>query len=331
MFGFRKTETPPVQLYGKLPLAKDYMRIGLSEDGGVALRDWLDASYSGAVRDRSGQLAGPMRFLAGDAWDTCMHGVIEPSSDAGGHRLFPFTMCVERKRKAVLEDLQNGMTQAGSVWHALAEMRQRADGHTDGRSLLAAHRSVELDFEKLRPVDQAGVDADAWLDGVWPERGREGFAADLDQLMTLDPNGREPIRLPLMSGCSQRQQVSAWLELLGRIGLIEERTCPTFFMPAEFVPVTSFGLDGDYKSIDENEQTATATPALTLFRAPPNPSHSRWLAAADPNESLGESDFVGGRAPLKSFTGQTREDPAPLTASVRSTVSACLSRAGRRD
>ncbi|MFT4840655.1 MAG: hypothetical protein ACI8UD_000053 [Planctomycetota bacterium] len=332
MFGFRKRECPQVQLYGKLPLAKDYLRIGLGESGGLAMRDWLDASYSGAVRDRSGQLAGSMRFVAGEAWGACLQGVIGPSSDAGGHRLFPFTMCVERRRKAVVEDLQNGFAEAGAVWANLAEMRGRADSHADGRSLLAQQRSVEIDLEQLKPAEPTGVDAEVWLEAMWPGRGRDGLEADLDQLLTVDPDGPEPIRLPLVAGCSQRQQVCAWLEMVARLGLIDPRHCPTVFFPSAITPVVSFSDPADAAVVsDEAEIGATAPHAATLFRSPPKPTHSHWLAAADTGESLGVTDLVGGRPTLAAIETPAREGLPPLAASLRSIVSACLRRTGRRD
>ena len=37
---FRR-ESPQLQLYGKLPLAKDYLRVGASKGAGLDLRDWL--------------------------------------------------------------------------------------------------------------------------------------------------------------------------------------------------------------------------------------------------------------------------------------------------
>ena len=42
---FRK-EVASVELYGKLPIAKDYLRIGCGEGAGLAFRDFLDQAIS---------------------------------------------------------------------------------------------------------------------------------------------------------------------------------------------------------------------------------------------------------------------------------------------
>ena len=62
---FRK-EIAPIELYGKLPIAKDYLRIGGGTGAGIALRDWLDQGFSSRVeRGAVPTLAWPGRFLIG--------------------------------------------------------------------------------------------------------------------------------------------------------------------------------------------------------------------------------------------------------------------------
>src|SRR5262245_31500865 len=110
MFSFLRSETAGVELYGKLPLAKDYLRVGCGEGSGLALREWLDRAFSGAADSvHPPQLAYPMRFVTGDALGAPLSGCAWPSSDAGGLRKFPFALFVERKRKPLVEDLAHSL------------------------------------------------------------------------------------------------------------------------------------------------------------------------------------------------------------------------------
>ena len=156
MFGFRRRENAQVQFYGKLPLAKDYLRLGLGEGPGQLLRDWLDTTFSGASREALPELAWPARFLIGDAWQNCFMGTLVPSTDAGGHRAFPFLVGIERRRRAVLDDLAAGLPVAGVVWQELRLVRERCTTHADGRALLAAERGAEVAVDGGEPP--AGIE-----------------------------------------------------------------------------------------------------------------------------------------------------------------------------
>jgi hypothetical protein len=90
----RGNENAALQLYGKLPLAKDYLRIGCGDGAGRDLREWLDRTF-GTGRDQL-VLHEPLRFI-GQGEKEPLQGILWPSSDAGGLRLFPFTLFVERR------------------------------------------------------------------------------------------------------------------------------------------------------------------------------------------------------------------------------------------
>lgn len=319
MFGFLRHECPPLQLYGKLPLAKDYLRLGMGEGAALALREWLDATFSGgAARGNPPELAWPTRFMIGDAWRGCLQGILTPSADAGGLRAFPFLMCVERKRKAVLADLQADLAGAASIWAQLCEHRQRSVAHADGKALLAATRGAQIDLQKAAPVPMAGVAAEAWLQGLWPGAGREGFEADLERLHAVAATGADtPVRLPLLPGCSQRQQVLTWLEVLERLGLLAPAVCPTLFFPESHAPQAV--LPGAVEA-------APSTPFMTVFRSPATTAHGAWLQAARADESLGEADLAGGRPLPQANAAPTSEGLPPLAASLRSAVGHVLRR-----
>ena len=185
MFGLRRRERPPLELYGKLPIAKDYLRLGFGDGAGLMLRDWLDATYSTSAdpEDRP-SVAWPARFVLGDAWGGgSIVGLLSPSTDAGGLRPFPFAIGVERRRKALIEDVETGFDHVSeAVWRELRSQQDCCAAQADGRSGLAKLRGVELDVEGLGVCPSRGVSLEPWFDAIWPDRGREGFVATLERV-----------------------------------------------------------------------------------------------------------------------------------------------------
>lgn len=309
MFGFRRRECPSIQLYGKLPLAKDYLRLGFGEGAGIALRDWLDATFSGG-REAAPVLNWPARFLLGDAWGGCMQGLMWPSSDAGGLRPFPFLLAVERQRRNVVEDLARALAGTGAVWRELATRQQQCSTCPDGKSLLAALRGVDVRVDELPALPAAAVDLEAWLLALWPESGRAGLEADLERLAAVAVG--EPVRLPLAAGGSQRQQVLAWLEILARLGMVDPRACPTTFFPA----VDSVGAPGD-----------PAPAFVTIFRSAARRGDGSWLGAVA-DDPLGAGDLMAGRPAVGLSGAAAAEGAPPLATSLRATVTNYLRRRG---
>lgn len=307
MFGFRRRENVEVEFYGKLPIAKDYLRLGLGDEPGLRLREWLDTTFSGANRDDLPELAWPMRFVLGDAWQSCFMGTLVPSTDAGGHRAFPFLVGVQRRRRTVLDDIEGaGMAASGVVWRELRAIRERCGGHADGRSMLAAERGTELAIGEATEPPTA-IALDAWFAALWPGDGRAGFARDFDRLLTV--GGDAPLRLPLAAGGSLRQQVAAWLEVAQRAGLLAAKTCPTLFFP--------------------EAATDDASPLfLTVFRSSPRPADGRWLAPPTTEGALGSGDLVGVRDGSGSPLAPGAAGLPPLSASLRAAIVAGLRRNG---
>ena len=91
-----KTETYALHLYGKLPIYKDFISTGFTEDGSKDFRDWLGNGFSrrwSLLEEYKGAdiplhtfllpLPGGKRAVAGALWG---------SHDEGGLRQFPFTL-----------------------------------------------------------------------------------------------------------------------------------------------------------------------------------------------------------------------------------------------
>jgi type VI secretion system ImpM family protein len=91
-----KTETYALHLYGKLPIYKDFISTGFTEEGSKDFRDWLGNGFSrrwSVLEEYKGAeiplhtfvlpLPGGKRSVAGALWG---------SHDEGGLRQFPFTL-----------------------------------------------------------------------------------------------------------------------------------------------------------------------------------------------------------------------------------------------
>jgi len=270
-------ETPPLQLYGKLPVAKDYLRIGCGDGAGRELREWLDRTF-GTVRDASAALtlAGPLRFI-GQGDRSPLQGYLWPSADAGERRSFPFTVFIERRRKALLADLDQGnLAEAEGVWRVLAEARDSGLGSADGQALLDEFRGRDVDVQDIEEVVGAPADLDSWVAAIWGADGRDELMALFERVGQLARDAHAgPYRLPLVCGLPLRDQVIAWTHLLRELGALALDEVPTlFFPPRALVP--------------------SSEPAcLVVSRRPLRDDEVTWLTAT-PEEDLGPADFAAG-------------------------------------
>ncbi len=154
-------ESLPLHLYGKLPIAKDYLRVGCGDGAARELREWLDQGFSTAPPGGAAPtLAFPMRFLAGDAWSgrasgagvltkwlgriggdaSALVGCMWPSSDAGGLRPFPLALLLERDRRVVARELELGLEETATWWTALENEQRWVAAHAESEALLLAAR-----------------------------------------------------------------------------------------------------------------------------------------------------------------------------------------------
>jgi hypothetical protein len=312
MFGFQRTETAAVELYGKLPLAKDYLRVGCGADSGLALREWLDRAFSGAAgAEGPPALAWPMSFVTGDALGPPLCGCAWPSSDAGGLRKFPFALFVERKRKALLEDLEDGLARTASVWRKLDGFYAARANFGDGQSLLAGMRGKEIEIDALEAAPDERVDFDSWVRALWPSDQREGLTRALAQLESLKRAAyRGPLRLPIASDLPLRAQVHAWWKLCVAVELLEQGALPTLFAPSG--------------AIDAQE------PAFVVFlRGALAPADAAWLVSAREVAARAEGDLCDGAAAHANAPSPAAENAPSLADSLRGAWIGVRGRASR--
>jgi hypothetical protein len=296
-------ESPQLELYGKLPIAKDYLRIGCGDGAGRELREWLDRTF-GTVRSSSEQIVldEPLRFL-GQSTDEPLLGCLWPSSDAGGLRVFPFTLFVRRRRKTLGADIEDGLVVAEGVWRWLAETRERCLAYADGERMLVANRGRELALGSIGKVEGAHADFDPWIAALWPSEGRNGLLSVFERLLELGRDGyRGPYRLPLARELPLRDQVLGWCSALEGLRALSKGEVPTLFFPPRSLVPTS------------------APASLVVSRGPLVDNQVSWLTAWSRME-LGPADFSGH---LDRAVGGTTpsEGRSSLRESIRSALAA---------
>lgn len=305
---FRK-EAVPLELYGKLPLAKDYLRVGGGNGAGIALRDWLDHGFSTmAERSEVPTLAWPGRFLLGGYSGDPLMGCSWPSSDSGGLRPFPFTAFLARRRKALAGEWAAGAEALRPLWDRLVGAYTAHRSYGDGQSFLAAMRGQVLEIEDRVVPPPQRIDLDVWVESLWPEDGEDGLVRVLTELGRLAADRYSgPVRLPLISNLPCVVQTHAWWFALCALGLIPQGDVPTIFFPQRGPEVHHI-------------------PAFaTFFRSPLQPSRTEWVAP--PGSFIGPGDYAPREVRTASGGTATSEATPPLHESLRGPL---LSARGRR-
>src|SRR5215470_3109326 len=91
-----RTARYPLQAYGKLPIYKDFISVGLTDPAAREFRQWIDRGYSyrwaenEAYRETIIPSHGFLLRLPDSR--ACVAGVLWGSSDEGGLRTFPFAV-----------------------------------------------------------------------------------------------------------------------------------------------------------------------------------------------------------------------------------------------
>ncbi len=288
MFGF-KPAAPALQAYGKLPIAKDYQRVGASEGAARTLRDWLDQTFSGAAA--GAELAAPLRFAFAPEREEPLLGTLWPSADSGGLRKFPFALFIERRRRALVEAASHGFASEAPAFAAFDAWYAARSNYGDGQALLAALRGRTLEVKEpqgsAEAVEPASVPWREWLGALWPQNGDTELQATLQTIAKLAPAVPTSValRLPLVVDLPFADQIGAWLEALRGLRWLQGEGVPNCFFPANAEEATRFG-------------------ALVVFRGAPQPRDAAWLAAPGDAPTL-PGDFarplpsrVGGVVPL---------------------------------
>lgn len=263
-----------LQLYGKLPLAKDYLRVSMSQGGARELREWMDRAYSSEV-GTEGAEAGfrSRRFLVGCYEGEALLGVLWPSSDEGGKRKFPFCMAVARRRRVLASEFAKTDPRLNLLWQEIETHFGAAETCENGREFLSKLRGKALEGEAKPNPPGPRAAWEAWCERLFPGREAEGIVDLLVELLKLgQENHRGPWRFPILSELEVGPQVYAWASALREAGAFTDRDVPTVFFPAG---VTA----------------APGSDHVTFFRDPLASDTARWLAPVRAGRRLGRGDF----------------------------------------
>lgn len=305
LFGFGKPKPSPVELYGKLPIAKDYLRVGGGAGGGLALRSWMDATYSTGNVDRSAdRFPWPMRFVLGAERDgDPVLGSLWNSTDAGGERAFPFAIFAECSAKQVRQSIGEGLERLIDIWQDCESLYYLHEDSGDGESFLARARG-RTTMPDEDPAAQTPFPLAIWAASLWPADGLGGLEnvfREIQGLARQDYDGG--VRVPLIVDISMPAQVAAWLVVLERAGLLEERRPPTVFFPQGVPPA--------------------GEPAfLTVFRRPLTTADRIWLASAKDPQSGMRADLCGSAPRHQSELRSEDQGDVPLVQAVARAIGA---------
>jgi type VI secretion system ImpM family protein len=226
-----RTARFPLQAYGKLPIYKDFISIGLTDPGAREFRQWLDRgfSYRWAENEQYRDTEIPPHgfLLRLPESRSCVAGVLWGSSDEGGLRRFPFTVFVSFPAAQPAADPLAAL-------HYLAAIERRCDEVRDGYAAGAvlsdfykAYRGAEFECA-LKTREQAGKELKSaiadfpvseFAESLFGARAATRWPAFLAALGEAagQANGPGAIRLPISGLLPRSREIALWLRWLERL------------------------------------------------------------------------------------------------------------------
>lgn len=234
-----KLESYALNLYGKLPIYKDFISSGFTEEGTKDFRDWLGNGFSrrwSVLEEYRGEeipfhtflfaLPGGKRTVAGALWG---------SHDEGGLRQFPFTLFSVLPQGRPISDPFVALS-------CLEVFAQKADfirrNFLHGRTVASfyeAFRGARIEVPVKRPVRIAeGVEKEArgvvlgdFAESLFGENAVAEWPRFLTRLRTACRHSQGPgagaLRLPLGNLLPAELQVQIWLTWLEAEGCLADR------------------------------------------------------------------------------------------------------------
>ena len=223
------TESWPLFAFGKLPVYKDFISAGLTDDASREFRDWLSNGFSRlwSARDDCRSTEIPLHaFLLGLPESRKMAvGALWGSTDQGGLRKFPFalfTILPAGKPVAsvlsaldylpVFETRAREIRRKYEAGGALADVYQELRGArievpVRPQKQIRARLAEVLARDRVGPLATALFGADAAV--RWP-----ALLAGLDAAARHPAAGAAALRLPLAEGSGPLDQLKLWTERL---------------------------------------------------------------------------------------------------------------------
>ena len=226
-----KTARYPLQAYGKLPIYKDFISVGLTDPGAREFRQWIDKGYSYRWAENEAYRDTPIPpygfLLRLPESKACVAGMLWGSSDEGGLRRFPFAVFLSFPAGAPAADLFAALHYLAAFERQCGEIRE---GYAAGSSLSAFYKAYRgAEFECALPTrEQTNRDLKSALsvltvselaDALFPAHALERWPAFT--LETEEAFGRSDaagaIRLPLSGALPRSREIGFWLRWLERL------------------------------------------------------------------------------------------------------------------
>ncbi len=225
------TESWPLFAFGKLPVYKDFISAGLTDDASREFRDWLSNGFSRlwSARDDCRPAEIPLHaFLLGLPESRKMAaGAIWGSTDQGGLRKFPFALFTilpaGKPSASVLtaldylpafesraREIRRKYDAGGSVTDVYQELRgARIDVPVRTQKQIRLRLAEALAHQRVGPLATALFGGDASI--RWP-----ALLAGLDAAARRPAAGAAALRLPLAEESGPLDQLKLWTERLAK-------------------------------------------------------------------------------------------------------------------
>ncbi len=234
-----RTEAYALHLYGKLPIYKDFISTGFTEEGSKDFRDWLGNGFSrrwSLLEEYKGTeiplhtfllcLPGGKRAVAGVLWG---------SHDEGGLRQFPFTLFSVVPQGRPAADPFVALSHLEVFEERAAYIRRNFLQGRTVSSFYEGFRGARVEIPVKRPARIAeGIEKEAKgvtlgefaesLFGAAAASEWPGFLARLRSACAGSKGeGAGAVRLPLGNLLPAELQVQVWLTWLSGEGVLDER------------------------------------------------------------------------------------------------------------
>lgn len=212
-----------ISLFGKMPIAPDFLRRRCLAGPGASFREWLSSVEATGEGVRSAWSL--LHFVEG--FPEAVIARIAPSMDATGSRRFPLALYAAVPRTSLRATAAERVRDVATAWFDLEEASRAVEsaGIADLDEALDG-RLVRLDGAAPPPAETVRLRALAAAAGG--DGGTEGLAPRLWRLRSVladlaNRRYRGPeipcLSLPLAAGCSHPTQAVAWLEALEPLGI----------------------------------------------------------------------------------------------------------------
>lgn len=231
-----KLETYPLHLYGKLPIYKDFISSGFTEEGSKDFRDWLGNGFSrrwSLLEEYKGveiplhtflfALPGGKRSVAGALWG---------SHDEGGLRQFPFTLFAVVPQGKAVADPFVALSYLDVFEERAAHIRRNFRQGRTVSSFYESFRGARIEVPVKKPAKIAeGVEKEArgvtlgdFAESLLGPSALSDWPRFISRVKAscASSGGAGAVRLPIGNLLPAELQVQTWLSWLSREGVLEE-------------------------------------------------------------------------------------------------------------